>query len=165
MTLEDFERVCQSTPAAKRYFQGRWKYMSVVANIVREQDPSTILEIGATDRPVALGCDNMDLSDNKPFPLTYIHDATEIPWPIVDKQYDMVIAMQVFEHLENKQQLSFREIMRVAKSCILSFPLGWDCPGDCHHNITKETIHEWTLGTSPCKIVEVGKRIVYHWKF
>lgn len=166
ITEQEFEQISQSSPLAKQYFHGRWKYMSIVANIVREENPQTILEIGATDRPIALGCDNMDLSDNKPFPLTYIHDATDVPWPIEDKQYDMVIAMQVWEHLEEKQHLAFREVMRVAKSAVLSFPNNWKCPGDCHHAITKETIERWTLREPPQKIIgNSERRVIYHWKF
>lgn len=166
MTSEDFEAVKNASPLAERYFKGRWVYMNRVAEIVRRENPQTILEIGATDRPIALGCDNMDLADNKPFPLTYIHDATEVPWPIADNQYDMVIAMQVFEHLVGKQQQAFKEVMRVSKSAILTFPDRWHCPGDCHHNITPQIVQDWTLGVLPQEVIETSvRRVVYYWKF
>lgn len=166
MTLEDFETVKNASPLAKRYFKGRWVYMSRVAEIVRREKPQTILEIGATDRPIALGCDNMDLTDNKLFPLTYVHDATNIPWPVDDKQYDMVIAMQVFEHLEGKQRRVFQEIVRVSESAILTFPDRWHCPGDCHHDITPEKIKDWTYNMEPREIISgVGRRVIYHWEF
>jgi len=55
--------------------------------------------------------------------------------------------------------------MRVTKMAILSFPLNWNHPGDCHHGITEERISEWTLHVEPVKKVRVGKRIIYFFIF
>lgn len=167
ITLQDLQQIQGKNPKAKRYFRGRWAYISVVANIVRRESPQSILEIGATDRPIALGCDTMDRTDNgKPFSLTYAHDATRIPWPIPSVFYDLVIAMQVFEHLGNSQQQVFQEIKRVSHSVILTFPDRWDCPGDCHHGITHAIIQGWASRLEPCEIIRVsGKRVIYFWRF
>lgn len=58
------------------------------------------------------------------------HNATEKPWPIANKQYDLFIALQVWERLDNKQSRAFREVMRVSRAAILSFPYLWDYPRD-----------------------------------
>lgn len=62
--------------------------------------------------------------------IRYLHDATITPCPIEDKAYDLLIALQVWEHLEGKQQDVFKEVMRVSKMAILSFPYKWktSCP-------------------------------------
>ncbi len=167
ITIQAFQELEKTSLEAAQYFKGRWAYMKVVADIVSREKPQRILEIGATDRPIALGCDTMDRTDNgKPFQLTYAHDATKIPWPMRDKQYDMLIAMQVFEHLGNNQQQCFEEAQRVSKSVVLSLPDRWNCPGDCHHSITPEIVLQWASGLEPWEVTKTpGKRVVYHWRF
>lgn len=110
---------------------------------------------------------------------TYQHNATEKPWPIADKSYDLFIALQVWEHLDNKQSFAFREVMRVSRAAILSFPYLWHCKKNSlsypeHHMIDEELISNWTLNIPPREIVriaatgEVGsrkQRIIYFWEF
>ena len=112
-------------------------------------------------------------------PKEYLHDATKIPWPIIDKEYDMFIALQVWEHLLGKQKEAFREVMRISRMAILSFPYMWDCPKDNanypeHHMIDEKIIADWTLNIEPIKVVKIlrtgervskGPRIIYFWKF
>ena len=79
----------------------------------------------------------------------YIHYAAEKPWPVVDKQYDLFIALQVWEHLSNNQSRAFREVMRISKAVVLSFPYNWDCPENNanypeYHDIDEELIAGWT---------------------
>ena len=71
------------------------------------------------------------------------------PWPINDKQYDLFIALQVWEHLGNKQSRAFREAIRISKAVILSFPYKWNCPKNNanypeHHEVDEELIGDWT---------------------
>jgi hypothetical protein len=40
-----------------------------------------------------------------------VHDATEVPWSISEKQYDLFIALQVWEHLGSRQRQVFNEVM------------------------------------------------------
>ena len=100
-----------------------------------------------------------------PQDLTYLWDARNTPWPIEDKKYDLFIALQVWEHLGDKQGDAFREVMRISRMAILSFPLGWNCPGDCHHNITKEKISEWTLNMKPDEIRKADGKLAYFFRF
>jgi hypothetical protein len=107
------------------------------------------------------------------------HNATEKPWPIRDKSYDVFIALQVWEHLDNKQSRAFREVMRIARSAILSFPYNWNCPEDNanypeHHLIDQELIGDWTLNIQPKQIIHIertgtkvskGPRLIYYWEF
>jgi hypothetical protein len=155
------------------YWNNRWEYIGEVVDIVKSNNYKDILEIGANCLPVVSDCHTMEINpNNNP---TYFHDATQ-PFPIEDKKYDLVIALQVWEHLYQnskedspRQKEAFEEVMRVSKEAILSFPYLWDCPNDfMHHNVTKELIKEWTCGVKPIKEIIVGdtyKRIICHYKF
>ena len=110
----------------------------------------------------------------------HIFDATTKPWPIADKAYDMFIALQVWEHLDGKQTRAFREVMRVSKKAVLSFPYHWeggiaDKPSHrAHRDIDMELIRDWTLGIEPKRTIEIertgpefskGPRIICLWDF
>lgn len=155
---------------------GRWKYIYPVVNEIKELNPKTILELGAYKINLTSISDNMDLDlkyidvrnlKNK----LYVQDATKLPWNIEDKYYDMFVALQVFEHFENKKQSRvFNEIIRVSKNAILSFPYKWNKPSDLmHHNIDDEIIRKWTNNVIPKKILLVNhtnrRRIIYVFKF
>jgi len=131
------------------YYSGRWEYFREVHRMVMSRNPQTLLEIGAID-PIFVGSDVMDLPDTQP-QIRYRHDARVVPWPIADKAYDCVVALQVWEHLGPMQQQAFSEVIRVSHSAILSFPLGWlDCPpSDIHYDVTEEDISSWTIHTTP----------------
>jgi len=154
---------------------GRWKYMYFVVNELKRFNPQTILELGAYQINLTDISDNMDLKldridvnnlKNK----TYVQDAIDLPWNILDKHYDVFVALQVFEHLKNEKQSEvFSEISRISKNAILSFPYKWNCPSNItHHNITDETIRKWTNNQIPEKIIcTTGekKRIIYIFKY
>ena len=74
-----------------------------------------------------------------------IHDATVAPWPVADKAYDLFVALQVFEHLGDKQPQTFAEVRRVAKHAILSLPIDWEMadPTNCHHMLSNEKVLSW----------------------
>ena len=40
-------------------------------------------------------------------------------------KYDLFVALQVFEHLRDRQREAFREVRRVARHAIISLPIGW----------------------------------------
>ncbi|OQB20381.1 MAG: hypothetical protein BWY11_02451 [Firmicutes bacterium ADurb.Bin182] len=170
-----------------KYYEGRWAYFSEVVNIVRETEGiDSVLEIGPSFRTIVKDCDIMVKPENDVWgrPQKYVrkiyeHDARDIPWPIRFKEYDLFIALQVWEHLEGKQKEAFKEVMRTCRMAILSFPYMWDCPKDDanypeHHMIDEKIISEWTLGIEPEKVVKIprtgdrvskGPRIIYFWKF
>ena len=184
MTHEDYQELLKGPMGS--YYEGRWEYFKEVIEIIRNEDIESVLEIGPAQEPIVKNCDVMIKPEDdiwgrpkEGFSKEYLHDATEKPWPIQDKQYDLVIALQVFEHLDNKQSRTFREVMRVSKMAILSFPYKWDCPKDDknypeHHLVDEELIGDWTLNIKPEKIIKIprsgdriskGPRIIYFWKF
>lgn len=145
----------------------RWKYISFVVEELQRIQPKTVLELGANKINLTSVSDNMVLDpklvdvDNL-MNKVFVHDATKLPYPIVDKYYDCFIALQVFEHLGKFQSEVFKEIKRISKNAILSFPYKWNCPGDIHHGIDEEVIKGWTNDEVPIKIqIVMPPRIIY----
>lgn len=170
ITHFEFEKIEKNDP----YYSRRWNYYKQVIDIIKTLSFRSVLELGPYKRSIVHGADVMDKRSVLPN-LTYGHDATQIPWPIKDKKYDLFIALQVWEHLKGKQREAFHEVIRVSKMAILSFPLNWHCPGNCHHGITQEKIADWTCNKVPTKKIKVGNwfnqfidrnlRIIYLFKF
>lgn len=146
------------------YYNGRWEYFKEVIDIIKKDQPQSVLELGANTFPIVKESDSMDKNPWLPR-LTYHHDANTFPWPIKDSKYDLFIALQVWEHLGSKQKEAFKEVMRISRRAILSFPYKWNCPGDIHHNIDERRIAEWTLHVKPEEIRRTGKRIIYLFNF
>jgi len=167
------------------YYRGRWAYLREVIKMVEEIKPQSVLELGPALITVVKNANIM----RKPEPdvwgvpsdvhsIEYLHDATKTPWPVFRK-YDLFIALQVFEHLANKQAQAFQEVKRIARYAILSLPYQWNCPMDNanypeHHMIDENKILEWTKGEAPQKWayiartgeeVSKGERIIGLWKF
>lgn len=173
--------------SAGEYYQGRWAYFSQVIDIINKQDNiNKVIELGPSYMPVVKDSDIMvkpEIDDwgrpIKKAPKEYLHDATVSPWPIKDKNYDMFIALQVWEHLVGKRKDAFKEVMRISRMAILSFPYMWDCPKDNanypeHHMIDEKIISDWTLNVEPIKVIKIprtgervskGPRIIYFWNF
>jgi len=156
-----------------RYFRGRWSYFSVVVDLVQKIKPKSVLELGPYKLPLVKGADTMDIRKHIEN-LTYLHDANKIPWPIADNKYDLFIACQVWEHLDNKQKEAFKEVMRISRRAILSFPYKWrykngpkTASQKRHANIDDAKIAEWTLHKKPKKIIfnHNKKYAVYYFEF
>jgi hypothetical protein len=146
------------------YYVGRWEYFSEVIKLVIKEKPTKVLELGSYLYPIVKNSDTMEKNSAVPH-ITYYHDATNIPYPIKDSAYDLFIALQVWEHLGGKQRDAFREVMRISKMAILSFPYKWNCPGNLHHNIDENVIADWTLHIQPEQIIKVKKRLIYFFRF
>jgi hypothetical protein len=169
---DEFQVVAERFP----YYKGRWKYMSVAGalsgDIIDIYRATTALELGPHLRPVIVGADVMDLDERSRDTLegaghVVVHDATVTPWPIADKQYDLFVALQVFEHLGTRQPEAFREVCRVARHAIISLPIDWQMadPTNCHHQLSAEKALSWFLPIVPTRIV-VGndgpkKRLIF----
>ncbi len=184
MTHDDFTKLL--TGPHRSYYEGRWEYFSVVLEIIKKIQPKSVLEIGPGWLPVVKDADLMLAHEEDQFgrPSTsegklFVHDATIKPWPFKENGYDLVVALNVFEHLDNKQSRAFRETMRIARSAIITVPYGWS-GGEkkwmhrIHRDIDKDLVADWTLRIEPSKIVEIprvgnkfaqGPRLVYYWKF
>lgn len=143
----------------------RWEYMSYVIERAKKLGAEKIIEAGASGMPLN---DRSYLFD---YPL---HDLNVIPYHMAtdtggifigDKQFDLFIALQVWEHLD-KQQEAFAEVMRISKSAILSFPYKWGRGHDARHQgIDDKKIADWTLGIKPISTAIIKQRAVYTWKF
>jgi hypothetical protein len=166
----EFDALARDFP----YYKGRWGYMSVAGaaagELIRGHGLRSALELGPHLRSVIVGADIMDKRANLELEAEgqlVLHDARETPWPLGDKQYDLFVALQVFEHLGTRQPDVFREVRRVARHAILSLPIDWemDDPTNCHHRLSHEKVLSWFEPVVPTR-VEVGnagprKRLVY----
>lgn len=160
---EEFDKLSIKVP----YYRNRWEYYSVAQRMVMVENPKSVLEIGAS-YPIFNGSETLGLPWDKRALIK--HDIRIIPWPLEDKQYDFVVALQVWEYIGPQQEEAFQEVMRVSNRAVLSFPLGWkSCkPDDDHFNITEETISQWTLGLNPIARELIGgrdKRLVLAFDF
>jgi hypothetical protein len=128
------------------YYRKRWAYFSLAGAMVRvlerEHSITRALEVGPGPRGggFLVGADTLDLRGAP----TFKHDAGVEPWPVPDQAYDLVVALQVWEHLRGRQLEAFHEAMRVARFVLLSFPYRWRDTNDEHRMITSETIAAWT---------------------
>ena len=141
----------------------RWDYMRVAIEWM--QGASSVLEIGAMGLPLSPESDHLDQWTLRGLEPTYKHDARVTPWPIADKAYDYVVALQVWEHLEGKQEAAFKEAARVARYVILSVPYCWGYPPD-HAGIDDFVVYSWS-GRQPLRARVVAgppERKLYLWK-
>ena len=184
MTYQDYEELLNGPKG--HYYIGRWEYFKEVIKIIQNEKFQSVIELGPGLLPIVKDSDVImnpeEDSFGKPSEIrkkVFTFDATTKPWPIHDNQYDLFIALQVWEHLDNKQSRAFREVMRISKMAILSFPLQWEGGEEkpshrAHRFIDRELIEDWTLNLKPEKIIEIprtglefskGPRIIYFWRF
>jgi len=139
-------RTIESWVERDSYYLGRTPYLLVARAIIERLPGETCLEIGPYGPPLVPGCDTMDITAIYG-PHTYVHDAGVTPWPI-GGPWDLIVALQVWEHLEGRQCEASREAFRHARHVLLSFPYLW--PGnDDHAHIDRQTIRAWTLDRDP----------------
>lgn len=185
ITYQDFESLVNGPYA--EYYLGRWAYYKEVINIIHNEKIVNSVELGPGYMPIVKNGDiilnPLDDQFGKPNEIQnhmYIFDATIKHWPIANKAYDIFIALQVWEHLDSKQTRAFREVMRIAKKAVLSFPFNWDGgllekPSHrAHRDVDMELIHDWTLGIKPKYSIEIertgvefskGPRMICFWDF
>jgi hypothetical protein len=184
MTHSDYESLLNGHHGD--YYSGRMEYFKEVISIIKNENFKRVVELGPGYLPIVKNGDIIlnPIDDNFGKPTDGKNkilrfDATIKPWPVNDKEYDLFIALQVWEHLDNKQTRAFKEVMRVAKNAILSFPYKWDGGEEkpshrAHRDIDLDLIKDWTLNIKPKKIIEIGRtgtefskgpRIICYWKF
>ncbi len=184
MTYDDFEELLNGPRGY--YYEGRWEYFNKVLNIIKAEKINSAVELGPGLLPIIKNSDIIlnpeeDFFGKPEYAKGEIlkFDATNKNWPIKDKEYDLFIALQVWEHLDNKQSRAFREAMRISKTIILSFPYLWDGGEEkhshrAHRDIDRDLIIDWAMGIEPTKIIEIkrtgkefskGPRLICFWKF
>jgi len=167
LTRETFlQRVEQS--GSKYWQEGknyRWQYMSYVIDQLKIicPDDSKLIEAGTSGMPLS---DRSFLYEYPEYDLNVIPfkiNGEKIP----DKYYTAFCALQVWEHLDN-QERAFKEVMRISKSAILSFPYKWP-KGKGHDKrhigIDGKKISQWTCGVKPESIKIINRRAIYTWRF
>jgi len=130
-----------------RYWEGRWDYHAVAIAMAMGLAAKHVLEIGANE----WGCFNgwgcfqdsvlmgIDMTG-----LAYL-DASK-PWAkLADDSFDVVIALQVIEHMPGAQEVFIAEALRVAPALILSVPHEWTPEaGDAlHAGINRALVAQW----------------------
>jgi hypothetical protein len=142
----------------------------VAAELIERHDLRTALELGPNIRPLVRGADAMDVVQRPGLEAEgrlIVHDATAAPWPVADGQYDLFVALQVFEHLGARQDVAFSEVARVARHAILSLPIDWEMadPRNVHHHVAHERVLSWFAPHTPTRIIEgtaaPKKRLIY----
>lgn len=155
-------------PRRKKYppIIDRQEHLAEARKIFAQAAAGTVLEIAFQDKLLVSGADVMTAVDKRFSNVTYRHDPAHAPWPIPDKKYDMAVALQSWHALDGCQQKAFRELMRVSKQAILSFPYKWDLgEKDNRSGIDDERIAAWTLNVPPVSVTRAGIRVVYHFNF
>ncbi|MFT4692506.1 MAG: hypothetical protein ACJASX_003558 [Limisphaerales bacterium] len=138
ITFEDYERAL----AKEKYFGRRWHYYERAIQMAQSLNPESVLEIGAYQLPLFHDSTVMDRRKNHP--RTLVHDALESPWPFTDRQFNLGLALQVFEHFEGRQREAFNEMCRVCDKVILSYPWRWRSNDKSHADIDFEDLQKWT---------------------
>jgi hypothetical protein len=157
MTALEFGHLKRANPG---YYSGRWPYIEAAGKLAHKVAPESAIELGPFQRPLLTGSHCMDIKHwGGPLRIDVLWDAAKTPWPLEDASYDIFVALQVWEHLRGAQRDAFRQVMRIAKSAILSFPLEWQMVDtqDCHHGITPDTVSKWTLGIRPVESIVIDK--------
>jgi len=163
LTHEKYLELCDTLPG-KYWKEGknyRWKYISYVIDKMKAINPERICEAGSNG--IKLNSESLEM--DLPW-----YDLNKIPFKTLegdilkDKFFDIFVALQVWEHLDN-QQAAFKEVMRISKAAILSFPYKWKYGDKRHKNITWQIIKKWTCGVRPISTHVIKERAIYIWKF
>ena len=162
LTKEEYEEIVKKDT----YYKSRWNYLGHVVELARLINPRTTIEVGCRQVQIVKNSTIVDTKDIDG--VDYIHDITNTPWPIIGP-FDLFIALQVWEHLKDKQHLAFREVQRLCRMAIISVPWKWKTGHNDHIGINNATMLHWTNGVEPkfkikCTIRKIH-RMVYFYRF
>lgn len=163
LTLEKLEKYALQSGSNywKEGYKYRWQYMSYAIEQMKKLNSVKTIEAGSSGIPLKSDSFLFD------YPL---FDLDIIPFEFPDaeifpnKFFDCFVALQVWEHLD-KQAEAFKEVERISKAAILSFPYQWKHGDARHQGIDDNKIAEWTCQKKPIDIKQIGTRIVYTWVF
>jgi hypothetical protein len=167
----EFEAVAATDPS---YYRGRRGYISAAARVaddlIATHGLTTAVELGPHVCPIIVGGDVIERRKPpglRPADRLILHDARVTPWPIEPRSYDLFIALQVFEHLGERQAAAFLEVRRVARHAIISLPIDWVMadPTNSHHQLSHERVLSWFAPVVPNRILEASpaprRRVIY----
>ena len=147
------EEILKLSANDQYYTENRWNhyYREMIDELSKFKNINSILEMGPYKAPFVENSDVIDIHDySKYFPFkcnnVIVHDCMELPYPIEDKKYDLVIACHVIEHLgySGEQVDIFKEIARISKKAIISLPYKWHSPlRRSLHRIDEHVLNSW----------------------
>jgi len=154
------ESTIREWAASDPYYLGRIPYLTAAAEIIARVQGETALEIGPylDTQTLVPGCATMDAAASR-FKPTVLHDVRKVPWPMKpERGYDLIVALQVWEHLHGNERLASAEAFRRARHVLMSFPYLW--PGDPlmydHAGLTRSVFAGWTLDRDPIMTLRVA---------
>jgi hypothetical protein len=103
-THEQFSDIISNQKYETNEPQDRWEYMQIAAQLIRDLKAQSVLEAGTENLVVCQDSDTMGLKSEK-----IKQNLESTPWPIANKKYDVFVALQVWEHLHDKQVAAFDE--------------------------------------------------------
>lgn len=146
----------------------RWDYMAYVIDQAQQLGAVRTIEAGASGIPLNSDSYLFDLPEHDlnmtPYKLYIENEYDNGTHEAPDKFFDLFIALQVWEHIDN-QAAAFREVMRISKAAILSFPYMWNHGDKRHRGIDDAKIKAWTCGIEPQSVKIIHHRAIYVWKF
>lgn len=157
-TEEDYLDAVAKDP----YFKNRWSYFEPIYGLLAEMDPYSMLEAGANNYPLYTDSTSVGLAPSEHTDV--VADITKT-LPFRDKEFDVYMALQVWEHLEGGQREAFSEARRVSLRVVLSFPYRWENSEDTTHYNLDDTVFESWVGKPSRRIMIPSKtrhcRVVY----
>jgi hypothetical protein len=151
-TEAEFRRLCAVQP--QYYDLSRWPYHEIVMARLRRLDTRRGVELGPYLYPCltdSVVVDRRDTSAQLPTHKHVRHDLDRMPWPFADGEFTVGVMLQVLEHLE-RPHLALQELLRVAKSVVVSVPLEWG-GNDNRHDLHWPVISEWVKFNPPAEMV------------
>lgn len=151
----------------------RWDYHEEAIRVlkrIRPRSAEKILEIGTVGINLIDGSHTLDyneFSEGWDFPgknPDIFHDARSTPWPIASKQYDVVVALRVFQHLVPNQGGALLEAMRIANNVIVVVPENYENPVlPSARGISYSQFVDFLGGTHPNFFKRTQFGDLYHW--
>ena len=171
LTKEIFEEKLSDDP----YYEDKWEYLEeVIKQIVKFDDSEFVLELAPYKSPLVRLEDVMDSNADcvKQYPYStegFIrHDYTNVPYPIEDKEYDLVIACQILENcgMNGEQRMVFDELERISKRAIITLPYKWFNPENRElHMLDEKVFDYWAGDRKPVSEQIAGGYIVRVYEF
>ena len=159
LTQDEFSRKVKELEGGHwtpRTISNRWDYYSRVVELIKSiaiDDPAKILEMGTMGISCVDNGHTIDYEEKWAFPgkkPTIVHDARQLPWPVANKQYELFIALRVFQHLAPVQGECVKEAMRIAQKVILVVPNSYDnAVHPASRGITYRDLAEYNGGIHP----------------
>lgn len=119
----------------------RWEYYQIAASLCPD---GKLLEIGPFRQALTVGQVYLDIKDwsgVRPLILTDLNE----PLPLADDMFVGALALQVIEHTHNPAAV-IREVMRVARTAVISIPWKWPRGEPGHAGIDEKVLNTWVGG-------------------